>query len=131
MIVIDTSALMAVVLNEPEKPVCAAVLQTSPVLLISAATLTEAGIVAARRSVAHELQALFDRISFNVVGVDAGAARRAVDAYRRFGKGFHPARLNFGDCFAYELAQSRSCPLLYVGEDFAQTDVRAAVTDAP
>ena len=63
--------------------------------------------------------------------VDAERARLAVQAYRRYGKGFHPARLNFGDCFAYELAKSRGCPLLYVGEDFARTDVVAAITASP
>ena len=131
MIVVDTSALIAIVLAERGAVTCAGVLQRTPLVLMCAATLVEAGIVAARRSVSMDLQELVVELQPLVIPLTAERARRAIDAYRRFGKGFHPARLNFGDCFAYELATSRDCPLLYVGEDFAQTDVRAAATAAP
>ena len=130
MIAVDTSALIAVVLDEPSKAVCMQVLKTNAGLTMFAASLVEAAIVAARRGVTSELQSLLSGLPIKVTPVTADEARHAVDAYRRWGKGFHPARLNFGDCFAYELAQSHACPLLYVGEDFAQTDVRAAVTAA-
>ena len=77
------------------------------------------------------MSALLLGFELQVVPFTAEGAIRAAEAYRRWGKGFHPARLNFGDCFAYELARSRDCPLLYVGDDFTRTDVRAAVTAAP
>ena len=130
MIVVDTSALMAVVLNEPEKAACMTALQANAVSM-SAAGLLEAGIVATRRGVTAELERLLDGLPVEIAPVTAASARRAIDAYRRWGKGFHPARLNFGDCFAYELARSQDCPLLYVGEDFARTDIRAAITASP
>lgn len=131
MIAIDTSALMAIALNEPQKSRCIQALTSHVDLLMSAGTLVEVQIVAAGRDMVAEVATILDGFPFQVVDVTAESARRAGDAYRRWGKGFHPARLNFGDCFAYELAQSRGCPLLYVGEDFARTDVRPAVTAAP
>jgi ribonuclease VapC len=93
--------------------------------------MLEAYIVAARRGFLPQMEDLLDGFGVEVVSVTADSAIRAAEAYRRFGKGFHPAKLNFGDCFAYELARSRDCPLLYVGEDFAGTDVRGAITAAP
>ena len=91
----------------------------------------EARIVAARRGVSEELNRLLVGLPFEVAPVTEASANRAADAYRRWGKGFHPARLNFGDCFAYELARSRDCALLYVGDDFTRTDVQGAITAAP
>ena len=131
MIVVDTSALIAVIQAEPGAVLCQEVLRDASDILMCAATLVEVGIVAARRSASRELQLLLTELEPEVVPVTETRAERAVQAYRRYGKGFHPARLNFGDCFAYELAKSRGCPLLYVGEDFAQTDVRAAITASP
>ena len=64
---------------------------------------------------------------FDVVSLDAAAARRAASAYARWGKGFHPASLNFGDCFAYDLAKENNCPHLFIGNDFARTDVISAL----
>ena len=123
---------MAILLNEPRAASCMDTLQEAmSVVLISAGTVVETGIVAAGRGLSNDLQELLTDIAAQVIPVTADSAHRAVEAYRRYGKGFHPARLNFGDCFAYELAKSRGCPLLYVGEDFARTDVVAAVTAAP
>lgn len=125
MIVIDTSALMAVAQREPEAEACIRVLDEAGDLLMSAATFAEALIVSARRGAGSEMSALLTRIAVAVVPVTEADARRAADAYSSWGKGVHPAGLNLGDCFAYALAKERNCPLLFVGSDFAQTDVRA------
>ena len=73
------------------------------------------------------MQKLLEKIDPEVAVVDQVAALRVADAYARWGKGLHPARLNFGDCFAYELAERHGCRLLYIGGDFAQTDAAAAI----
>lgn len=127
MIAVDTSALMAIVLNEPEAAACAAVLEAEDDLLISAGTMAEALIVATRRNVGAEMERLLEGLGFEVVGVTPAAARRIADAYARWGKGAHPAGLNFGDCFAYEVAKEHHCPLLFVGQDFRQTDLESAL----
>ena len=126
MIAVDTSALMAIMLGEPLADDCDAVLEANSEVLISAATMTEALIVAARRGRRDLMAQLIDRLAMSVEPVNAAAARAAADAYDRWGKGVHPASLNILDCFAYALAASRGCPLLYVGNDFAATDIRAA-----
>jgi ribonuclease VapC len=123
MIAVDTSALMAIVLNDPQADACIAALESEDDLLISAGTVAEALIVAARRSVGEEMERLIDGLGFEVVNVTFAAARRIAQAYERWGKGVHPAALNFGDCFAYEVAKEHGCRLLYVGEDFKKTDV--------
>jgi ribonuclease VapC len=124
VIAVDTSALMAIVLNEAEANACIAALETEDDILISATTIAEALIVAARRNVGEEMAKLIDGLGFNTVAVTAASARRVALAYARWGKGVHAASLNFGDCFAYELAREHDCPLLYVGGDFARTDVK-------
>ena len=124
MIAVDTSALMAVVLGEAEANACIAVLEKEDEILISAATIAEALIVAARRNVGDEMARLIDGLGFNAVAVTPASARRVAQAYARWGKGVHAAGLNFGDCFAYELAREHDCPLLYVGGDFARTDIK-------
>lgn len=126
MIVIDTSALMAVLLDEPDAPRCIAVLTTGGALAISAGTLAEARIVAARRGAREALDRLLARLKPEIVAVTAEEAALIADAYDRWGKGVHPAGLNFGDCFAYALAKVRGWPLLYVGEDFLRTDIDSA-----
>ena len=123
MIAVDTSALMAILLYEPEAADCAAALAANHPLVISAATVAEALIVAQGRDARAEMEALIDGLGLEIVPLEPAAARRAADAYARWGRGFHPAALNFGDCFAYELASSAQCPLLYVGGDFARTDI--------
>lgn len=120
---------MAIVLNEPEADACGAALGDED-LLISAGTVAEALIVAGRRGVGEEMERLVDGLGFEIVSVTAASARRIEAAYARWGKGVHPAGLNFGDCFAYVLAQECDCPLLFVGRDFEQTDVRPALAGA-
>ena len=123
MIAIDTSALMAIVLNEPEADACIAALEAETDLLISAGTVAEALVVAGRRNVRDEMQRLIDELGFEVVTVTSASARRIAHAYEQWGKGVHSAALNFGDCFAYAVAKEHGCRLLYVGADFAHTDV--------
>lgn len=127
MIVVDTSALMAILLDEPQAEACIAVLEAESDILISSGTMAEALIVSARQDVGQEMTALIDGLGLGVVDLTSASARRVAKAYAQWGKGLHPAGLNFGDCFAYELAKERGCPLLYVGEDFARTDIRAAL----
>lgn len=123
MIAVDTSALMAIVCNETTADDCQAVLAENSEVCISAGTLAEALIVAAARGCLEQLRDLVDRLQFTVVDMTEETAERAAAAYARWGKGNHPAGLNFGDCFAYALAEQRQCPLLFVGNDFAQTDI--------
>lgn len=126
MIAVDTSALMAIALAEPGFEACIDVLEADTEVLISAGTMAEALIVAGRRNLVQEMSTLIDDLGFTVVTVSAADARRVAQAYARWGKGAHPAGLNFGDCFAYALAKDRDCPLLYVGGDFERTDLRPA-----
>jgi ribonuclease VapC len=125
VIAVDTSALMAILLREPPAQDCKAALSTGDHPLISAGTLTEALIVAGARGVDRELEELLEANGFEIVPVDGATARRAAAAHARWGKG--AKGLNFGDCFAYDLAKQNRCPLLYVGRDFAKTDVKSAL----
>lgn len=127
MIAIDTSALVSIILRDPEFEACVAALESATRAVISAGTLAEALIVAGRRNVAEEMAALVEELGLEVVSVTPAVARRVAGAYARWGKGVHSASLNFGDCFAYEVAQANDCPLLYVGNDFVRTDVRSAL----
>jgi ribonuclease VapC len=123
MIAVDTSALMAILLNEPDADACKGALAAEDEILISAGTVAEALIVSARRNVGVEMARLIGGIGCEIVSVTPAAARRIAEAYRRWGRGLHPAALNFGDCFAYEVAKEHDCRLLYVGSDFANTDI--------
>lgn len=127
MIAVDTSALLAIALNEASADVCIAALETESEVLISAGTVAEALIVAGRRNVGEEVARLINGLSFEVVPVTAASARRVARAYSQWGKGTHAAGLNFGDCFAYEVARANGCALLFVGDDFARTDVKAVL----
>ena len=127
MIAIDTSAIMAILLNEPKADACIAAMEAEEEIAISAATLAETLIVAARRQVGEDVARLVDGLGLDIVPVTPGSARRVADAYARWGKGVHPAGLNFGDCFAYELAKDHACPLLFVGDDFSQTDIESVL----
>src|SRR4051812_48858710 len=118
MIAVDSSALMALVLNEPEADRCAAILNSSERLVISAATVTESLIVARQRGKGSEMIALLQDLGMEVAPLLDADARLAADAHAQWGKGVHPAGLNFGDCFSYSIAKSRGCPLLFVGNDF-------------
>ncbi|MBI5127909.1 MAG: type II toxin-antitoxin system VapC family toxin [Rhodopseudomonas palustris] len=123
MIAVDTSALMAIVLEEPESEACVRAVSGGRKLVISAGTLSEALVVATRRGVAEEMERLIEGLSFEIVSVTAVTARRVAEAYQRWGKGVHPAGLNFGDCFAYDVAKQYSCRLLFIGNDFSKTDI--------
>ncbi|WP_084536690.1 type II toxin-antitoxin system VapC family toxin [Azospirillum halopraeferens] len=127
MIAVDTSALMAILLNDPEADACIAVLEAEEDLLISAGTVAEALIVAARRNVGEEMAQIIDGLGLEIVNVTPAAARRIARTYAQWGKGVHPAALNFGDCFSYEVAKEHGCRLLFVGKDFSRTDLESAI----
>jgi len=128
MIALDTSALMAIVLLEEEAGICTDVLDAARTVLISAGTLAEALIVAERRQVGFALRKMIEDLDLEVIPVTKESAYRASHLYQKWGKGVHSARLNYGDCFSCEVAISHHCPLLYVGNDFAQTDVSSAIS---
>jgi ribonuclease VapC len=127
LIVVDTSALIAILLDEPEAETCMAALVAADRLMISAGTVAETLIVAGRRNVGDEAEKLINGVGFEVIPTTLAAARGVAQAYALWGKGVHPAGLNFGDCFAYQLAKSSDCPLLFVGNDFSRTDVQTAI----
>lgn len=126
MIVVDTSALMAILLDEPDAERCMAALENQAAVMISAGTLAEAMIVAGRRNIGGEMDALVEALGFEVVSLSGAGSARVAEAYARWGKGVHAAALNFGDCFAYALSRELDSPLLFVGDDFARTDVKPA-----
>jgi ribonuclease VapC len=127
LIVIDTSALMALLLGEASADKIAEVLGSEGSLSISAGTLAEALIVAERRGVREELAELLEGLGVDVDEVGAAGAVTVAQAYSIWGKGVHPAGLNFGDCFAYATAKNSGARLLFVGEDFAKTDIVPAL----
>ena len=100
-------------------------LHASERTLISAATLTETLIVALGRDCEYQMRTLLDRFGLVVEPVTEERARAAAQAYYRYGKGWHAAGLNYGGSFAYALANELSCALLFVGDDFAKTDIRS------
>lgn len=127
MIVVDTSAIMAILLDEPAADACMAAIEAEDDIAISAGTLAETLIVAQRRNVEVHAARLLDGLGAELIAVTPATARRIAAAYARWGKGVHPAGLNFGDCFAYEAATELACPLLFVGNDFSQTDVESVL----
>ena len=127
MIAIDTSAIMAILLNEPEADACIAAIEAEEEIVISSATLAETLIVAGRRNVGPEAASLVEGLGMEVVSVTPASAKRVAEAYANWGKGVHPAELNFGDCFAYEVAKEHACPLLFVGGDFSKTDIEGVL----
>ena len=127
MIAVDTSALMSIILDEPQAASCIAALEAEEEILVSAGTVAEALIVSGRRNVGGEMTSLIDGLGFDIVPITPAAARRIAEAYGRWGRGIHPAGLNLGDCFAYEVAKEHGCRLLYVGEDFSKTDVESVL----
>jgi len=130
-VIVDASALIAILFGEAEAARFATALQADPKPRISAANYLEAAIVidGARRPIAsRRFDDLMREAGIAVEPVTEAQARIAREAYRDFGKGSgHPAQLNFGDCFAYALAKATSEPLLFKGDDFAQTDVASAL----
>ena len=127
MIAVDTSALMAILLDEPKAEDCMIAIERADKLLISAGTMAEALVVAARRNLGEEMAELIDGLDFEIVPLTRVSARRVAAIHGRWGKGLHPAALNFGDCFACDVAADRNCKLLFVGSDLSGTDVRPAV----
>ena len=127
--VIDTSAILAIALNEPDAPEIERRIADDPIRLVSAATVLEATIVLETRlgdAGGREFDLWLLRIGAEIVAVDAEQADAARRTWRRYGKGRHAAELNYGDCFSYALAATRGEPLLVKGEDFAKTDVSRA-----
>ena len=118
MIVVDTSALMAILLDEPEAAACTDALTTAVALSISAGTVAEALIVADRRGCGQEMRRLIDGLGFSIPPVTPAAARHVADAYARWGKGVDPAGL----------ANETASPLLFVGGDFSRTDLQPATS---
>lgn len=134
MIVIDTSALYAILTNEAEASSFLQAIASDGAPVISALTLYEAMIVSHARGgdqLLDDLKQLLNIGNVMTVAFDAQAAAAALAAYAQFGKGRHPAKLNLVDCAAYSLASSRGCPLLYKGDDFAKTGIASAVPMTP
>jgi ribonuclease VapC len=126
--VVDTSALIALLSMEPESARLAVALESDATRLISAATVVEAGLVIESRygpAGGRELDLLIAKAGLSTEAVTAEQADVARDAWRRFGKGRHSAGLNFGDCFSYALAKVTGEPLLFKGDDFTHTDIAA------
>jgi len=124
--VIDTSALIAILGGEPERYAFIERIDADPVRLLTAANYLEAAIIIDDRFGAEgdrDLRRFLSEAGFEIEPVTVSHAEIAREAYRRFGRGNHPARLNYGDCFAYALARATGEPLLFKGQDFAQTDI--------
>jgi len=127
--VIDSSALLAILLQEPDHPAYAAAIESAPVRLISAVTALEAALVIESRkrdAGGRELDLLIQKAKLTVVPFDAEQSDAARIAWRKYGKGRHAAGLNFCDCCAYAVSVTTGEPLLFKGRDFTQTDVEQA-----
>jgi ribonuclease VapC len=128
--IIDSSALVAVLRKEPEAAALVRAMLRDPRRVMSAANLLEAGIVVDQQlglSAGRRLDAFVERAGIEIAPVTEAQVRLARQAYIDFGKGNHPAGLNFGDCFAYALAKATGEPLLFKGDDFARTDIVPAL----
>ena len=125
--IIDTSALIAILRDEPQAKECAVAIERDPIRRLSAASFVETALVidGSRDPIAsRRFDDLVREAHIAIEPVTEAQARIAREAYRDFGKGSgHPAKLNFGDCFAYALAKTTSEPLLFKGEDFIYTDI--------
>lgn len=127
--VIDTSAIVAIFFNEPDAPAYRERIVDDPVRLVSAATLVEAAMVVESRfgdAGGVELDLWLHQAGAEIVPVTPEHADQARRAWRRYGKGRHPAGLNYGDCFSYALAKLTGEPLLFKGDDFSKTDIAPA-----
>lgn len=130
-VVVDSSVLLSILLNEPDAKNLIERLKHSASIHLSAAGFAESGIVVTQRrfeqlTISH-LHVLIDRFAIEIAPFTEQHATLAWEAYAQFGKGNHPAKLNMGDCFAYALAKDMDLPLLYKGNDFAQTDIASAM----
>ncbi len=132
MIAVDTSAIIAILYNEPGAEALTEILMADPRPCIGAPTLFEVRLVMGgrqKREGIADADALLAKTGIETVAWTETLADFATDAFLRFGKGQgHPAQLNFGDCMAYALAKALDVPLLYVGDDFARTDIPSALT---
>jgi ribonuclease VapC len=127
--VIDTSAVVAILREEPEGPSFLELLLDTTEIRMSMVSVVETAIVSLERGPAGPERAmeLLDELSIEQVPLDAEQVELAIAAYARWGKGFHAARLNFGDCFSYALAKATGESLLFKGNDFSRTDIAVAV----
>ena len=132
--VIDTSALLAILQDEPERRAFNEAIEGAASRAVSVASWVEVSMVIETRTGAEGLRDLdlfVDRARIGIVPVDVEQGKAARRAFSRFGKGRHPAGLNYGDCFAYALARQLGEPLLFKGDDFGKTDVTAALDSPP
>jgi len=128
-VIVDSSALLAVLYREPDAERYETAIATAPNCRMSAANVLEASLVVESRggtAAGHEFDAFLERAGIALVPVTSEHVEAARAAWRRFGKGRHPAKLNLGDCFAYALAKTTGEPLLFTGHDFSRTDIVAA-----
>ncbi|MGX1785816.1 type II toxin-antitoxin system VapC family toxin [Bosea sp. NPDC055332] len=127
-LVVDTSAIVAIVMEEPEAVDFIAALASARTRTLTSVNLLEVQIVLTfgKGMPAGAAEDFVARENIEIIPFDEDLSSLAFDAYRRFGKGRHPAKLNMGDCAAYALARSRGLPLLCKGDDFAQTDIERA-----
>jgi ribonuclease VapC len=132
-VIIDTSALIAILRAEPEAPVYARAIESARARRLSAASYVEVGAVIDRAGDAVASRRVDELLAVTDIGIEtvtADQARIAREAYRDFGKGSgHSAGLNFGDCFSYALAKARGEPLLFKGEGFGHTDIASALVE--
>jgi ribonuclease VapC len=130
-VIIDASALLAILRDEPQAEACAQAIEEAAVRRMSAASMLEAAIVIDATGdpiASRRLDELIVVAGIAIEAVTAEQARIGREAYRDFGRGSgHPARLNYGDCFTYALAKTTGEPLLFKGTDFSHTDLRAAI----
>ncbi|MDZ7628317.1 MAG: type II toxin-antitoxin system VapC family toxin [Parvularculaceae bacterium] len=128
MIAVDTSAIYAMIAAEPEEALLRAALGSGDSFVMSAGNVLELQLVTAGRGISWEkIQQILESYNIAVRAFDEPQLQVARAAVVKYGRGRHPAKLNYGDCFAYALAKSEGAPLLYVGGDFALTDVRSAL----
>ena len=124
--VIDTSAILAILQSEPEQQIFVQVINSADTRIMSAVSFVEASMVTMSRrgnEGVRNLDLFIAKSRIDIRSTDAQQAYIARKAFREFGKGRHPAKLNFGDCFSYALALSLGEPLLFKGNDFAKTDI--------
>jgi ribonuclease VapC len=129
-VILDSSALLAIVLAEPEEPVMASALLDAPKVRMSAVNWVESAVVVDQRRnpvATARLEEVLRVLRVEVVPVTASTASIARLAYQQFGRGNHKAKLNFADTFAYALAKESREPLLFKGNDFSQTDIEPAL----
>ena len=127
--VVDTSALLAILLREDDATQFEHLIAHAAEPLLSAVAVVEFGMIALSRRgfTAEEVESRLRDWGLVILPVTAASARLALAAFDRYGRGRHPAKLNFGDCFAYEVAKEHACRLLYVGDDFSKTDIESVL----